>query len=83
MRYKDKLILEDGDTIQRLLPTSFGKHLGQEEKDLYEIRNKEGIVTSEVIVIEHTNTKKPFNTTIHIMQRHIEKGVVVDEIIRN
>lgn len=83
MLYKDYLILSDGDTIKEISPPVFGKHLGQEEKYFYEILNKEGIVTSKVVVTEHMNTKKPFNTTIRIIQEHIENGILVDKVIRD
>ena len=83
MRYKDYLILSDGDIIKETLSPVFGKHLGQEEKYFYEILNKDDIVTSEVVVTEHMNTKKPFNTTIHIIQKHIENGILVDKVIRD
>ena len=82
LHYKDYLKLSDGDVVKESSPPVFGKHLGQEEKYSYDVLNKEGILTSKVIVTEHMSIKKPFNKTIHIVQTDIENGVLVDKIIR-
>ena len=82
LHYKDYLKLSDGDVVKESSPPVFGKHLGQEEKYSYDVLNKEGILTSKVIVTEHTSIKKPFNTTIHIVQTDIENRVLVDKVIR-
>lgn len=38
-------------------------HLGQEETTIYKITNSHGEQIGSIKIVEHTSTKKPFNTT--------------------
>lgn len=74
---KDKLILEDGDTLQEIRHKSEGS-MGQTDIYTYNILDINGEVKGTVKHVDHTSIGRGFKRTQNLEQRDLSGNIVLD-----
>ena len=77
MRWKDKLVLADGEQVKHESSRSVG-FMGEDDIETYSILDKDGVKVGTVKVVDHTAVRG-LRRTVHIEQRDLDGRLVTGD----